>query len=359
MNMNISKKINAFRMTLMRTITKNIGNSNSDKNSNLSIKSVLICRPNGRLGNILLITPLVQEVLAVFPECKIDLLVKGGLAPIVFQNYENVNHFIQLPSKPFKNLIKYAQAWNSIRKYHYDIVINVDENSSSGRLSTQFSDSKYKLFGDINEIIKLKYKDHQHMAKYPIYSFRNYLTKLGIPENSRPLPSLNLKLSTSEIAKGKEVLKELIHNEKKTICIFTYATGDKCYSEFWWEKFYERLVNEYTDYNIIEVLPVENISKIGFKATSFYSKNIREIGSVIANADLFIGADSGIMHLASAVKTSTVGLFSVTDAEKYQPYQNNSVAIKTNESRIDEWIQVINEILNKNIKMGTHISFSA
>jgi predicted Rossmann-fold nucleotide-binding protein len=57
------------------------------------------------------------------------------------------------------------------------------------------------------------------------------------------------------------------------------------------------------------VLPVENVSQIGFKAPTFYSKDVREIGALMANTEVFIGGDSGIMHLASASKVSTVGLF--------------------------------------------------
>jgi hypothetical protein len=38
----------------------------------------------------------------------------------------------------------------------------------------------------------------------------------------------------------------------------------------------------------------ENVSQIAFKPT-FYSKDIREIGAVIANTEIFIGADSGII----------------------------------------------------------------
>jgi ADP-heptose:LPS heptosyltransferase len=40
-----------------------------------------------------------------------------------------------------------------------------------------------------------------------------------------------------------------------------------------------------------------------------YSKDVREIGALMANTEVFIGGDSGIMHLASASKVSTVGLF--------------------------------------------------
>ncbi len=111
--------------------------------------------------------------------------------------------------------------------------------------------------------------------------------------------------------------------------------------------FYERLKSEYPDYNIIEVLPVENVSQIGFKAPTFYSKDIREIGSLIANTEVFIGADSGIMHLASSVQTPTVGLFSVTNIKMYAPYNNNSLAIDTNSGSIDDWIKILDSILKK------------
>jgi hypothetical protein len=96
--MSILKKINVFRRILTRGLTKNIGSSQKnqevDFTQKIEINRVLISRPNHRLGNLLLITPLVQEVIATFPDCKIDLFVKGGLAPIVFQNYKNINYII-------------------------------------------------------------------------------------------------------------------------------------------------------------------------------------------------------------------------------------------------------------------------
>jgi ADP-heptose:LPS heptosyltransferase len=349
--MSILKKVNVYRRIVTQGLTKNIGSSQKNRKIDLTqkieIKKVLISRPNHRLGNLLLITPLVQDVITTFPDCKIDLFVKGGLAPIVFENYTNINTVIELPKKPFKNLGAYFKVWIKIKKQKYDIVINVDKNSSSGRLSAQFADAKYKFFGEIDEEMQSKHTDYEHIAKYPVYEFRNYLTKLGFPKNEVPVPSLNLKLSASEIAAGHAIVKELVKNDKKTICIFTYATADKCYSESWWELFYERLKTEYANYNIIEVLPVENISQIGFKATTFYSKDIREIGAVIANTELFIGADSGIMHLASSTLTPTVGLFSRPNTNTYKPYNNYSVAINTNNGDQEHWIETINNVLHK------------
>nr|WP_199003219.1 glycosyltransferase family 9 protein [Flavobacterium sp. ASV13] len=348
--MSVLSKINDYRRGIMRNLTKNIGKPKMEDDFILvdktEIKRVLICRPNGRLGNLLLITPLVQEVAETFPNCKIDLFVKGTLAPIIFENYNVVDKTIHLPKKPFKNLLEYLKVWISIKKEPYDMAVNVDQNSSSGRLAVRFSNAKYKFYGDSNEEQSQQKSDYDHIAKYPVYNFRNYLTKLRLTKSNRIVAPIDLKLSSAEITNGKKLLNDLGDSDKKTICIFTYATGAKCLSEQWWERFYTQLTAEYKNYNIIEILPVENVSQIGFKAPSFYSKDIREIGSVIANADLFIGADSGIMHLASAVQTPTIGLFSVSNLKKYEPYDNSSIGIDVTLYTKKEYIKTINSILN-------------
>lgn len=347
--MQVLKGINKFRRGLMHQMTRSVGHrniaGNPDSTKQVRIERVLICRPNGRLGNLLLITPLLQDVVDTFPGCKIDLFVKGGLAPILFKHYENINTIIELPRRPFKQILKYIHGWMLIRVRHYDMVINAVKDSSSGRLSTKFARATYKIFENGTEDLSLLPEDHGHIAKYPVYAFRDYLSRLGFPKNEKPVPCLALKLSLQEVAAGREALYKLVNSGRKTICLFTYATGDKCYPAAWWEVFFERLKYEYRDHNIIEMLPIQNVSMISFKAPSFYSRDVREMGSLIANTEVFIGADSGVMHLANSVHTPTIGLFSVTNQNKYRPYGNQSTDINTNDTNIDEWIGEISKIL--------------
>ncbi|KAF2329421.1 glycosyltransferase family 9 protein [Flavobacterium daemonense] len=344
------KKVNGFRRNIMRSLTKNIGRSDMQKSGQIDkneIKKVLISRPNKRLGNLLLISPLIQEVTETFPNCKIDLFVKGGLAPIVFENYKSIDKIISLPKKPFNELIKYLKVWTLIKKQNYDVVINVDQNSSSGRLAVKFSSAKFKIFGDLPENVKVP-DDYDHIAKYPVYNFRYALSQFGVEDKKEPVALIDLKLSADEIAKGKTILNGIVDENKKSIAIFTFATGEKCYQVEWWEAFYAALKKEYEpEYNVFEILPVENVSQINFQAPSFYSKDVREIGSVMANSAVFIGADSGIMHLASASKVPTVGLFSGANMKKYEPYGNNSIGVDTNTNGIPDYIQIINSILKK------------
>lgn len=348
--MKVSKKINSLRRQVMNSLTKNIGNSYPTAHLNSGvipeINRILISRPNHRLGNQLLTTPLVQELIDTFPNCKIDLFVKGGVANAVFENYEHIDKVIQLPKKPFSHLIKYIFKWFSLKKRSYDLVINGDKDSSSGKLATQLAKGKFKLFGDLNETIQNEYDDYEHISKYPVYNLREYLALIGFQKNNKPVPTLNIKLSEQELAKGKSVLRELVHNEKPTICIYTNATGDKCYDEVWWIQLYNQLLKDFPEYNVIELLPIENISRINFVAPNLYSKDVREMGALLANTAIFITADNGVMHLASAAQIPVVGFFKITNLEKYGPYGNNSIAYNTNESNLNDWLKGIHNILS-------------
>src|SRR5690606_22001105 len=259
-----------------------------------------------------------------------------------------IDRIISLPRKPTKEPFKYFKVWFNLKKHAYDLVINADTKSSSGRISAKIVRSKIKFFGDENDTDTTpKPDDYFHFGKHPIYNLRENLSTLGITTQKGEMPYLDIKLSADEISQGKTIVDDLVKNTKKTICLFTFATGKKCYTEEWWLPFYEKLLIAFPEYNIIEILPVENVSQIGFKATSFYSKDVREMAAVMRNTSVFIGADSGIMHLASASQTPTVGLFSVTKAKKYAPYNEGSLAVNTNETDADGIIQIVKTILSK------------
>ena len=121
--MKVPKFVNEIRRKVMHQITKNVGSSYSepvyDANATIDIKKVIIIRPNHRLGNQLLLTPIVQEVMNSFPGCEIDLFVKGGVAHPVFENYSQIKKIYQLPKKPFNHLYKYAKCWVSIKRKKY------------------------------------------------------------------------------------------------------------------------------------------------------------------------------------------------------------------------------------------------
>ena len=68
-------------------------------------------------------------------------------------------------------------------------------------------------------------------------------------------------------------------------------------------------------------------------------------------SDMFIGNDSGLMHLAVANKLRVISLFGPTDDTVYGPYGDNNIVIRTSESleyfkslKIDEKKSYMNTI---------------
>lgn len=301
-------------------------------------QNILVIRPNNRLGNLLLITPLLQELEETFPGCKIDIFVRGGLVPVLFKNYKGLGRVITLPGKPFKQLISYAAAWLRLKGMKYDLAINVIPESSSGRLATKFSNSRHKIFGNVNA----KAAD-RHVARMAVNNFREFMALFGVERSRNAIPSPNIKVSTNEIAEGKALLSSFAPQGQPVISLFTFATAEKLLPAKWWGTFYARLQEEFPTHEIVEVLPAENVSQIGFQAPAFYSRDIRQIAALIANTTIFIGADSGMMHLANASGAPTVGLFSVTDPERYAPYGNNSIAVDISTTGIDGLIAAIKQ----------------
>ena len=342
------KRVNAIRNTVMGRITKSIGEPDKEMNINdITVNRVFISKPNSRLGNQLLTTPLVQEVSTLYPSCKIDIFVRGYIATPVFKNYPNVNRIIKLPQKPFNNVFKYLYAWIKLRKNKYDLVINVENGSSSGKISTKVVTSKRIIYNIFDEELNSTFSDYLHNAKTPVYNLRKcFYGDINLFKD-KPLPLLDLKLDSTEKANGKTVLKQLVGNDKKNICVYTYATGDKCYTETWWTSLYNMLMEKYGDeYNIIEILPKEKISQISFKAPSFYSKDIREIASLVSNTNYYISGDCGMMHMACASGVTTIGLFSVTRINVYGPYGNGSISIDTNNKKVEDIMNTISGVIS-------------
>jgi ADP-heptose:LPS heptosyltransferase len=312
-----------------------------------SIRKILVVRPNHRLGNQLMITPLLQELNATFPNAKIDLFLKGNTCLIIFKNFDYVDKLLRLPKKHFKEFYNYIIAFWNLKKTKYDLVFNVDVGSSSGKLATHHAQSQIK-FSDEDRLkqIQAKYPEAKHLAKQAVYRLRAGLQGHIDNLNLQPIPNLSLSLSALEKSKAQAIVKDKLGQTDKIISLFTYATGDKQLSKEWWDNFYKVLLKEFPDYAILEILPIENISLLDFKAPSYYGKDIRLISAVIQQSDVFIGADSGIMHLSATSQTPTIGLFKVTNPDVYAPYSKGSMAFPVKDAHLNDLVNAVTKALN-------------
>ncbi len=61
-----------------------------------------------------------------------------------------------------------------------------------------------------------------------------------------------------------------------------------------------------------------------------------EAAACLARARLFVGNDSGLMHMAAAAGTPTIGLFGPTPADEYAPAGRAAVAVRSPTARMED-----------------------
>ncbi len=70
-----------------------------------------------------------------------------------------------------------------------------------------------------------------------------------------------------------------------------------------------------------------------FKVFNMSGKyDLKTISAILSHSELFIGNDSGLMHLAAASKIKTLGLFGPSREANYRPWGKNSYYLRTEKS---------------------------
>lgn len=301
-----------------------------------NIKTVLLIRPNHRLGNQLLVTPLFVELINRIPEVQITYLGKGDLSKTLFQHFKAVNRFILMPKKHFKELHNYIGVFIKVLFYKHDLVINLAEGSTSGNLLARLARAKYKVLNNKHTNLQLNIKE-VHMALRPIANFRKCF---GLTDNE-PYPGLSLGFPKPYISSLKWYREKEERLQKPVLFLFTNATGNKDYDAAFWEEMATLLGQNFPNHHLVEFLPICGTSKLNGIIDQFYSKDLMEMAKVLACGDIMITGDCGIMHLAVAAPIKTIALFKSNSIEIYKPYGNQNRVIDTRNYTPKEIIQQI------------------
>ena len=294
------------------------------------VHRVLVCRPNHRLGNALLLSPLIQEVEALYPGAEIDI-VGSDAAVSLFADRFHVRRVFALPRRVARHVLFSAKILRNVRSGRYDLAIDACNGSQSGQLILALTRAKYKL-GFPDEATSPASRWHslawpKHLAHRSVFLLR---TAYAGRTDDR-YPSLGIGLSAREKEEAAEVLRTLCRKSSFTpvLGIFTNATGAKRYSEAWWIQFLHVFQEQCPDVQVVDLVAAHGCSHLGERFVPFYTRNLRRMAAMIAGMDGFISADCGVMHLASASGAPTLGLFSSTDPAKYAPYGGMNDALDT------------------------------
>jgi len=330
----LRKKLRSSLYFLLSKLFKKVPTKSSIKKDELH--HIVIIRPNYRIGNIIFLTPLINEISKTLPNTRVDVIVGMKLAGDVLSPMSNIDNIINIPRElllhPFRlyNLIK------KVRSKKYDLALNISDASVSSELVTALVNAKYKAsFENEKTFIHLTHTVktqnlYTHSGSRPLE-----LLKLFTSEIPKHNIELDIKLTKEErVFASKELdtllKKNNIQRDRKIIALFRNARFDKKIPDEWWNEWHQELLKIDPTITIIDVLSPDILSKLNNQCLEYSSKELRNLGAFFSCCDLYISADTGPLHLSCASQAKTLGLFNKTDIKTYGPLGENNLALDIN-----------------------------
>ena len=328
------------------------------------IYRIVICHISHTLGNALLLTPLIQELEATWPGAEIDIVTRSQVGQELYGRYSSVNRVFQLPSHGVGHPRLWLRGIRGMRKTHYDLAIDPDPQSQTGRLLLLMAKATYKLgftgrkkSGNVTHAAAIP-ENVPSKAQRPVFLLRS---ALGNPVASNSYPVPDIRLDAAESAQGRQTLARVLAASPaasprlKTIGVFANATGPKLLGQDWWTPLLNVLEASCPDYQLVEIVPMFGRSMMGSRYPAYYSSDLRRLGGVLAALDAYISLDCGIMHLACASQAPTLGIFTTTNAAEWGPYGPGNHAVHAYDMPSDAVGQKIAALIESDAEHATPV----
>ena len=267
------------------------------KNTKHEKKILFITLSN--IGDVILTIPTLLKLSKRYKNAKFDI-VGDDRSKILFKYCPFINKFfIKNKSKGFMGTISLLR---EIRKTNYDIAVDL---RSDGLLYLIRADKKFHKIHNKN-----------------IHSIEKHY--LSIKEEDKKIPEPIIWLSNEEKKKARQLLPKSF---KK---ILAFGLGANSSHKIWPTKFYAELGNMLRQQFDLIVL-IGDTKDNEFLST--FKKNYKgpllnlsgkldllTTSAVLEKVQLFIGNDSGLGHIASAVNVNTFTIFGPGEPHRYRPW---------------------------------------
>ena len=272
------------------------------------MKILIIC--SNLVGDTVLSTGVISYFQKKYPESLITF-VAGPKAISLFNNSTNIDQIHSVKKKKL-NLHWFDIYFKTI-KIKWDIIVDL----RSSLLSYFLANKKKYIF----------------KKKTNIHHILQLTQSLGFDCS-------NLKIDTNECE--EKIAKKQIKSDFKHLIVFP---GGNWEPKIWpIEKYNKMLIKLYESnnkikfilvgsakekkdylFNISKNIPSENIIDI-------FGESLTQTAAYMKFSDLFIGNDSGLMHLSCACNLKTISLFGPTDDKIYGPWGKENIVIRTKEN---------------------------
>jgi heptosyltransferase-3 len=309
-----------------------------------STKRVLIYRL-GSLGDTVVALPAYHLIAGAFPNAERRLLTnfpvdaKAPPAAAILENTDLIHGYFRYAAKT-RNPRELLALWWKLFRWRPEVLIYM---GPSRGVKTAFRDEKFFRLCGISRIIgvpltedmqKSRWQGSEQALEPEASRLVRNLAQLGDTDLDAP-ESWDLHLTQTEQTSAGEILKPALDAPDRPI--LAVSVGTKVQSKDWgrdnWRALLHRLAALYPNYALALCGAGEESDASEFAAAGWRENSQspvinlcglltpRESAAAISRARLFIGHDSGPMHLAAAVQTPCVAIFAARNKPRvWFPY---------------------------------------
>jgi heptosyltransferase III len=322
------------RLRMGRVLARLTGpRTSSARLSPEQISTVLVIRINGRIGNTLFLTPLLQRIHQILPQASIDVATSYPQAHELLRTLPGMRDVIAFPHKGLRLASRYVGALRKLRARRYDLVIDPVPESTNGRIALSICRARYRVgFASGSQWAPLTHAvpetQPMHQGLQPVYLLAQ---AFDVPFDPHGL-QLSLCLRPDEQEAGRSAVAGALSrvagttDTRRAFGFFAHATATKTIPRPWWLEFWKSFLELQPDAVPVEFLPPRATpTNPSFATLQFPST--RALTAAMGATRMFISADTGPMHLASSTSVPTVALFQATDPSLYGPLKPADLAI--------------------------------
>ena len=281
------------------------------KNTNHKKRILFITLSN--IGDVILTIPTLLKLSKRYKNAKFDI-VGDDRSKILFKYCPFINKlFTKDKSKGFRGTLSLLR---DIRKINYDVAVDL---RSDGLLYLIRADKKFHKINNKN-----------------IHSIEKHY--LSIKEQDKKIPEPTIWLSNEERRKARKLLPK---SYKK---ILAFGLGANSSHKIWPTKFYAELGNLLKQqFDLIVLIGDVKDNEFFFTFTKNYKGPLLNLSgkldllttaAVLEKVQLFIGNDSGLGHIASALNVKTFTIFGPGEPYRYRPWGEKARWIQDNQHEI-------------------------
>lgn len=271
------------------------------------------------LGDVIHNLPVVSDLRRAFPEATIDWCVEESFAEIP-RLHPDVSKVIPVAIRRWRKHLGSVQTWKEMRAFRrridtadYDAVLDTQGLIKSGLISRLARGTRYGYSAEVaRERLAARFYDRTFVIPPNAHAvLRNRW--LGAAAFDYPVDfPLDYGISAPEIG------LPWLTNERHAVLLTATSRDDKLWPEANWIALGQDLANRgltpvFPSGNATERTRAERIAAAIPGAIVAPRLTLRELAALLGRATLAVGVDTGLAHLAAALRVPTIALYVTTD----------------------------------------------